>query len=133
MSLCSNVYYYSHGSTSQKNRKIEFIRPLNDPTKIYAKVSALKENGNWIVLSLIKEDKVSVMLDSITKKVEPVGHKIITKPPTYSALNNLSLEEQNRIIFSLLPLRNRSIKIINTFSGHCPYEIPVGLEIIDPK
>ena len=58
MSLPTNTYYYSYGSTSQKNRKIEFIRPLNDPTKIYAKVSALKENNNWIVLSLIKEDKI---------------------------------------------------------------------------
>ena len=131
MSLPINTYYYSYGSTYLKNRKIEFIRPNNDAKKIYAKVSGLKEKEKWILLSSIKEDKVSVELDSISKKIELLGHKSITKFTTDRALNTLSLKEQDTIISSLTPLGSRHIKITYTFIGHCPYEIPVGLEIID--
>jgi hypothetical protein len=130
MTLSTSTYHYSYGSATQKNRRIEFIRPDDDPTKIYARISALQVGDNWIVLSNIQGDKIRVEMNSISKKIEIVGNKVITKLSEESDLSKLSLEEQNIIIKSLNSLGSRCIEIITNDKGYCPFEIPKRLKIL---
>jgi len=128
--LIGEYFYSSCNLTHKKNRKIEFIRPSDDSTEIYANVSALKEENKWILLSTIKTDKLRVSLDTISKKIDQIGHRNITKFSEDEALNTQSLKKQDDIIKSLATLGERKIEIITTFNYQSPYEIPVELKIL---
>lgn len=138
MSLSISPYGYHYGWSAKKNRQIEFVRPDNDPTKIYAKISALKEDGSWICISNLQGDEISVQMESTTNKIKKLWEENVVEPIPNSNLNELSLDEQDAILGSLEPTGYRRIGIDNYWKDapmifSQPFEIPVKLLIFDPS